>query len=32
MTRKQKERMGDLVFITAPVIAMLLIVLTEIWL
>ncbi len=32
MTRRQKERLGDMVFITAPVIAMLLIVLTELWL
>lgn len=32
MTRRQKERMGDMVFITAPIVAMLLIVLTEVWL
>lgn len=32
MTRRQNERMGDLVFLGAPIIGMLLIVLTEVWL
>lgn len=32
MTRKQKERLGDIAFITVPVIAILLIALTEVWL
>ena len=32
MTRRQKERLGDIAFLGAPFIAMLLIVLTELWL
>lgn len=32
MTRKQKERLGDMAFLATPFIGMLLIVLTEVWL
>ena len=32
MTRRQKERLGDIAFLGAPFIGMLLIVLTEVWL
>ena len=32
MTRRQKERLGDIAFLGAPIVAMLLIVLTEVWL
>ena len=32
MTRKRREKLGDLVFLATPFVGMLLIVLTEIWL